>query len=171
MTAGGGDGRGSGPDGRRRGGRGRTGRRYATPTWTPPWRKGIPATPAEDPVAPGAGAPERIGSVLDGLLATAGPWQAGLATGELGRRWADVVGDPLATETAPGGLDARGVLTVQASSAAWAAQLRFLRDRIAANANEVLGRPAVVDVRVVVAPAQGPGPGRFDPPAEPGTAH
>lgn len=148
-----------------------SGRRRGTPTWTPPWRKGIPATPEEDPAAPGTGAPAPIGAVLDGLLATAGPWQAGLATGELGRRWADVVGDPLAGETAPGGLDDRGVLTIAASSAAWAVQLRFLRATIAANANEVLGRRAVADVRVTVDPGLGGVAGGESTSPGPGSAH
>jgi predicted nucleic acid-binding Zn ribbon protein len=162
--------RGSGARGRERRARPATGRRYGTPTWTPPWRKGIPETPKEDPAAPGAGSPAAIGEVLDGLLATAGPWQAGLATGELGRRWADVVGEPLASETAPRGLDARGTLTVAASSGAWAAQLRFLRAAIAANANEVLGHPAVIDVRVVVDPDVGARAGSEEAPRGPGSA-
>jgi predicted nucleic acid-binding Zn ribbon protein len=101
--------------------------------------------------------------VLEGLLGARGPWVAGLAAGELGRPWADVVGAPLDRETAPGSLDERGVLTVRAASSAWATQLRFLAARIAANANEILGRPAVTEVRVVVDRALGQAPGGTDP--------
>ena len=100
---------------------------------------------------------------MEGLLGARGPWVAGLAAGELGRRWADVVGTPLDRETAPGSLDERGVLTVRAASPSWATQLRFLSARIAANANEILGRPAVTEVRVVVDRALGHPPGGTDP--------
>lgn len=78
-----------------------------------------------------------------------------MAAGELARRWKEVVGAALAGETAPDALDAGGMLTVKASSAAWATQLRFLSGAIAANANEVLGRPAVTQVRVTVDPRAG----------------
>jgi predicted nucleic acid-binding Zn ribbon protein len=123
------------------------------PTWRPPWRKGIRARVVEDPVAPGAGAPHRIGSVLEGLLES-GPWPGGLALGELARRWHEVVGEPLDRQTAPSRLEA-GVLSVRAATSAWAAQVRFLAPQVAANANEVLGRDAVRDVRIFVEhPAQ-----------------
>jgi predicted nucleic acid-binding Zn ribbon protein len=148
----------TGPARRRRrpsGGRQQRGSKSSTPTWTPPWRKGLPERPTEDPVAPGTGSPLPLGSVLEGLLGSKGPWVAGMAAGELGRRWGDVVGTPLDRETAPGTLDGRGVLTVRAASPAWATQLRFLSVRIAANANEILGRPAVTEVRVVVDRALG----------------
>lgn len=119
------------------------------PTWTPPWRRGLPERPAEDPVVPGSGAPQQLSSVLDGLLGS-GPWRMGLIQGELGRRWEEVVGQPLAAESAPVGLDERGLLTVRASTAAWAAQLRFLKAQVCDNANGILGSGAVRDVRVVL---------------------
>jgi hypothetical protein len=80
--------------------------------------------------------------------------RTGLTVGELVRLWPDVVGDPLAAETAPAGLDEAGALTVRASSAAWATQIRFLAEALAANANEVLGRRAVSTIRVVVGPVR-----------------
>jgi hypothetical protein len=126
-------------------------RRFRTPTWSPPWRKGIPATPAEDPVAPGAGAAVPLATVLDGLLASVGSLQTGMAVGELARRWNEVVGDPLRLETAPSSLK-DGVLTIRASSSGWAMQLRFLAETLARNANDVVGRAAVTQVRVVVDP-------------------
>jgi predicted nucleic acid-binding Zn ribbon protein len=100
-------------------------------------------------VAAGAGEPAEIGSVLDGLLGGS-PWRAGLTLGELARRWEEVVGERLATETAPARLDDRGVLIVRATSSAWAAQLRFLSGEVARNANQVLGNPVVTDVRIVL---------------------
>jgi predicted nucleic acid-binding Zn ribbon protein len=74
-----------------------------------------------------------------------------MAIGELTRRWDEVVGHPLRLETAPGSLQG-GVLTIRASSSGWAMQLRFLADALAGNANDVLGRAAVTQVRVVVDP-------------------
>src|SRR5712692_8641302 len=80
--------------------------------------------------------PEAIGSVLKGLQATR-PWAAGIALGELGRRWEAVVGERLARDCRPIALEA-GVLMVRASSGAWAAQVHFLAERIRGAANEVL---------------------------------
>jgi predicted nucleic acid-binding Zn ribbon protein len=77
------------------------------------------------------------------------PWASGLLLGELGRRWAQVVGDRLAEETSPAALD-RGLLVVKASSAAWAAQVRFLGEEIRGRANETLGGAAVEQVKVTV---------------------
>ncbi len=93
--------------------------------------------------------PETLGVVLDGLLRQS-PWGPGLVLGELGRRWVEVVGETLSRECAPAALHG-AVLVVRASSAPWAAQLRFLHADIAARANEVLGREKVRDVRVTVA--------------------
>ena len=89
-----------------------------------------------------------LGAIIDQL--TAGrPWAAGMRLGELGRRWADVVGERLARESEPAGLEG-GMLVVRVSSAAWGAQVRFLGGQIAARANETLGREVVRGVRVFV---------------------
>jgi predicted nucleic acid-binding Zn ribbon protein len=93
--------------------------------------------------------PETLGSVLEGLL-NQWPWSGGVAVGELGRRWAEVVGDTLARECTPAGIQ-DGVLLVRATSAPWAAQLRFLQRELAARANEILGSERVREVRVTVA--------------------
>ena len=74
-----------------------------------------------------------------------------MALGELGRRWPEVVGDTLSKECAPAALQG-DVLVVRASSAPWAAQLRFLKGDIAARANEVLWGGKIREVRVTVAP-------------------
>jgi len=109
-------------------------------------RRGLP-----DPARTGEA--EGLGAVLD-ALSQQRPWRPGLAVGELGRRWSRVVGDRLAEESTPGGLDG-GVLTVRASSAAWATQIRFLSDEVARRSNEVLGGRLVGSVRVVVDPRAG----------------
>jgi predicted nucleic acid-binding Zn ribbon protein len=92
--------------------------------------------------------PEEIGSVLDGLLGR-GPWASGISLGELGRRWGSVVGERLAQETAPVALEG-GVLLIRASSAPWAAQVRFLAFEVRNRANEVLETSPVREVRVIV---------------------
>lgn len=90
--------------------------------------------------------PAALGDVL-GELTKGRPWAAGLALGRLARRWSDVVGERLAEETAPAALEG-GVLLVRASSAAWAAQVRFLSAEVAQRANAALGAALVRDVRV-----------------------
>jgi len=88
-----------------------------------------------------------IGSVLDSLAV--GSLASGLALGQLGRQWAAVVGDRLARECSPAALEG-GFLLVRASSAAWAAQVKFLAGEVRDRANQVLGMAAVREVRVAV---------------------
>jgi predicted nucleic acid-binding Zn ribbon protein len=89
-----------------------------------------------------------IGSVLDSL-AVGRSLASGMALGQLGRQWAAVVGDRLARECSPAGLEG-GSLLVRASSAAWAAQVKFLAGEVRDRANQVLGVAAVREVRVAV---------------------
>jgi predicted nucleic acid-binding Zn ribbon protein len=89
-----------------------------------------------------------IGSVLDSL-SLGRPLAGGLALGELARRWEAVVGDRLARECAPIGLEG-GLLLVGVSSAAWAVQVKFLASQVRDRANEVLTTDRVREVRVVV---------------------
>jgi len=96
-----------------------------------------------------------LSSVLDEMLSDAS-LQTGLATGVLGREWPAVVGERLAAETEPAGLDERGALLVRASTAAWAAQVTFLSAGIAEAANKVLGDDLVRSVRVLVRGPNGP---------------
>ena len=92
---------------------------------------------------------EGLSSVLDALLGE-GTLRAGRAVGLLGRSWASVVGDRLAEESAPVRLDDQGSLLVRASSAAWAAQVRFLAAEVVTAANRALGEDRVASVSVVV---------------------
>ena len=66
-------------------------------------------------------------------------------------RWKQVVGERLARETRPESLE-DGELVVRVSSAPWAVQVGFRKDRLAASANEALGGALVTSVRVVVGP-------------------
>lgn len=80
--------------------------------------------------------PQALGAVID-VLGAERRLAAGLVLGTLGRRWQAVVGERLAEESAPAALDG-GVLLVKASSAPWAAQIKFLAKEIAEGANRVL---------------------------------
>ena len=100
------------------------------------------------PGAARSGEVEGLGHVLDGLL-QGRPWQAGLVLGRLARQWAEVVGNRLADESRPAALEDR-VLTVKVSTAAWATQIGFLAEEVARRSNEVVGRPLVESVRVLV---------------------
>ncbi len=72
-----------------------------------------------------------------------------MALGELARRWRDVVGDRLARECEPVGLE-NGALLVRASSSAWAAQIGFLAEEVRSGAERVIGEGSVASVRVAV---------------------
>jgi predicted nucleic acid-binding Zn ribbon protein len=92
--------------------------------------------------------PAAVGEVLAGLLRERVLAQ-GVSVGRLARRWADVVGERLAAETAPVRLEG-GILTVSVSTAAWGAQVRFLVAEVRNGANRTLGNDAVKEVRVAV---------------------
>jgi predicted nucleic acid-binding Zn ribbon protein len=81
--------------------------------------------------------PQPLGAVLDGLGGEP-RLASGLLLGNLGRRWDAVVGERLAEESAPAALEG-GVLVVKASSAPWAAQIKFLAKEIREASNRVLG--------------------------------
>jgi predicted nucleic acid-binding Zn ribbon protein len=95
-----------------------------------------------------------IGDILDALMAQ-GTLAKGRPLGTLAGRWADVVGPKLAEETLPVRLE-RGVLTLVASTSAWAAQVTFLAPDIARKANDLLGSDPVREVRVQVGPERAP---------------
>jgi predicted nucleic acid-binding Zn ribbon protein len=97
--------------------------------------------------------PEAIGSVLGGLTRDR-PWDAGMSLGRLGRDWRTVVGERLCLESRPASLEA-GILVVQASSAAWAAQLRFLSAEVRTRANACLGAVVVREVKVSLGAGRG----------------
>jgi len=91
---------------------------------------------------------EPVGSVLGELVRTR-PWSEGMALGRLGRAWIEVVGERLAAECQPVRIQG-SLLIVRASSAAWAAQVRFLAAEVARNANRLLRKEAIETVKVVV---------------------
>jgi predicted nucleic acid-binding Zn ribbon protein len=92
--------------------------------------------------------PVELGDVIDGLLSEQ-VFARGMPVAQLAARWASVVGDRLASETAPAALEG-GVLTVTATSGPWGAQARFLHEEIRRRADEALGGDAITAIRIVV---------------------
>ena len=91
-----------------------------------------------------------MGELLDGLLSQR-PLQTGTRVGRLVNEWHRVVGERLARESAPTGLEG-GTLTVAVASSAWGTQLEFLSKEVADKVNTELGSEQVRRVRIVVAP-------------------
>jgi len=94
----------------------------------------------------------RIGDLLDGVGTRLGLGRSRDA-GLIWSRWPTIVGATISEHAEPSSLR-DGVLRVRAETPAWAAELGYLGPDIKARANELIGRPAVVDVRVWT----GPGP-------------
>ena len=92
--------------------------------------------------------PVPLGEVLDSLMAEQ-VFARGMPVARLAAAWSEVVGERLASETAPSALE-DGVLTVTAASGPWGAQARFLHEEIRRRADEALGGGEVRAVRIVV---------------------
>jgi predicted nucleic acid-binding Zn ribbon protein len=92
--------------------------------------------------------PVDLGEVIDGLMAEQ-VFARGMPVAQLAATWSSVVGERLASETAPATLEG-GVLTVTATSGPWGAQARFLQEEIRRRADEALGGGEIAVVRVIV---------------------
>ena len=92
--------------------------------------------------------PVELGEVIDGLMAEQ-VFARGMPVAQLAAAWSSVVGERLASETAPATLEG-GVLTVTATSGPWGAQARFLHEEIRRRADEALGGDQVTAVRIIV---------------------
>ena len=95
-----------------------------------------------------SGEPVELGEVIDGLMAEQ-VFARGMPVAQLAAAWSSVVGERLASETAPATLEG-GVLTVTATSGPWGAQARFLHEEIRRRADEALGGDQVTAVRIIV---------------------
>jgi predicted nucleic acid-binding Zn ribbon protein len=98
----------------------------------------------------GAGAdnrdPQRFGQIL-GRIANDRGWNEQLATGQVFGRWTALVGAEIAEHARP--LTLRdGELTVQASSTAWATQLRLLQRQLLAKIAKGVGPDVVKRLKV-----------------------
>jgi predicted nucleic acid-binding Zn ribbon protein len=92
--------------------------------------------------------PVEIGDVIDTLLAEQ-IFARGMPVAKLAAAWPSVVGERLASETAPATLEG-GVLTVTATSGPWGVQARFLHEEIRRRADEALGGGRITAVRIIV---------------------
>ena len=89
-----------------------------------------------------------LGEVIDNLLSEQ-VFARGMPVAQLAAAWTSIVGERLASETAPAALEA-GVLTVTATSGPWGAQARFLHEEIRRRADEALGDNQITAIRIVV---------------------
>jgi predicted nucleic acid-binding Zn ribbon protein len=92
--------------------------------------------------------PVELGDVIDNLMADQ-VFARGMPVAHLAAAWTSIVGERLASETAPAALEA-GVLTVTATSGPWGAQARFLHEEIRRRADEALGDNQISAIRIVV---------------------
>lgn len=122
-------------------------------------RRGIAGVPA---IRGGSGSgasardPQLLGDSLSFLVQGQG-WAENVSVGSVVGRWREVVGDDIADHCEPEAFDQR-VLTVRASSTAWATQLSLLSGQILAAIARSVGE-GMVDEIVVRGP-RGPGFGR-----------
>jgi hypothetical protein len=92
--------------------------------------------------------PIELGDVIADLMSDQ-LFARGMPVAKLAAAWPTVVGERLASETAPTTLEA-GVLTVTATSGPWGVQARFLHEEIRRRADEALGGGRITAVRIVV---------------------
>lgn len=91
--------------------------------------------------------PQPLGRSMDRLVADRG-WELDAAVGALLGRWPAVVGADVAAHAEPEGL-VDGVLTIRASSTAWAVQLRELVPALRARIDSELGAGVCRRIAVV----------------------
>jgi predicted nucleic acid-binding Zn ribbon protein len=95
-----------------------------------------------------AEAPVALGDIVDELMRRE-VFSRGVPVAELASKWPAIVGERLASETAPVALD-DGLLTVGATTGPWGAQATFLQEEIRRKADEALGGDTVLAIRVIV---------------------
>jgi predicted nucleic acid-binding Zn ribbon protein len=90
--------------------------------------------------------PQLFGEAIAGLITERG-WEIPAAVGDAMDRWPEIVGTDIAAHAEPRAYE-DGVLTVQASSTAWATQLRLLAPDIVRRLNTELGHGSVTRIEV-----------------------
>lgn len=90
--------------------------------------------------------PQGFADVMRTLLSEFG-WETGVAAGDVMERWDQIVGPNIAEHCRPVHFE-DGVLTVQADSSAWAANIRMLRTQLISRIHEDVGKEVVVDLAV-----------------------
>ena len=107
---------------------------------------------------PEARDPQPIGLTVGRLAAELG-WRQDLVEGDLRGRWPELVGAQIADHCRPETFDA-GLLTLRASSTAWATTLTLEAQRLLHRLAEELGEGVVVEVKVLGPTGPGFGRGR-----------
>ncbi|MFW7415350.1 DUF721 domain-containing protein [Demequina sp. SO4-18] len=101
-------------------------------------RSSRPFAPGRDPAA--------MSEAVDALLRRMG-WTEQIEISGVMSRWREVVGDQIADHCEPLSFE-EGVLTVKASSTAWATQLGIMSGQIRHRINEEFGREIVRELKV-----------------------
>ncbi|WP_062382707.1 DUF721 domain-containing protein [Demequina iriomotensis] len=91
--------------------------------------------------------PLPMGDAVASLLRRMG-WTEQIEVSSVTGRWREVIGDRIADHCEPLGFD-EGVLTVKASSTAWATQLQIMSGQIRHRINEEFGREIVTELKVL----------------------
>lgn len=91
--------------------------------------------------------PQPLGRLASRLVADRG-WTGRVSGGQVFGRWEQLVGDEIAEHAQPVALR-EGELTVQASSTAWATQLRLLQRQLLGRISAGVGRGVVTRLRVL----------------------
>ncbi|MDN4483443.1 DUF721 domain-containing protein [Demequina lignilytica] len=91
--------------------------------------------------------PQPMSGAVESLLRRMG-WTEQIEVTSVTARWREVIGDRIADHCEPLGFD-DGVLTVKASSTAWATQLQLMNGQIRHRINEEFGREIVTELRVL----------------------
>jgi predicted nucleic acid-binding Zn ribbon protein len=91
--------------------------------------------------------PHTAASGIDDILNSFG-WQNQIAQAELFAKWADLVGDLNATNSAPENLN-QGTLTVRCKSTAWATQLKLMQAEILAKVQQEYASLEIENIRFV----------------------
>ncbi|WP_082092339.1 DUF721 domain-containing protein [Demequina pelophila] len=91
--------------------------------------------------------PQPMGAAVEALLSRMG-WTEQIEVSSVTARWREVIGDRIADHCEPLGFE-DGILTVKASSTAWATQLQMMSGQIRHRINEEFGREIVNELKVL----------------------
>ncbi len=102
-------------------------------------REALPYGSGRDPVL--------MSDTVEALMQRMG-WTEQIEVTSVTARWREVVGDQIADRCEPLGFE-DGILTVKASTTAWATQLTLMKGQLTHKLNEELGRDIVKELRVL----------------------
>lgn len=90
--------------------------------------------------------PRPMGQAVEALLKRMG-WTEAVEVASVTARWREVIGDQIADHCEPLSFE-DGILTLRASSTAWATQMTLMQGQIRHRINEEFGRDVVKDIKV-----------------------